>query len=371
MFCYSCVEPLKTIDQISRSHTSKDATAALRDLADAKRLHETAREITPFTGDTLLHLAIKNNNADVLQAIIQALGPHAAHAAKISNNNGYTPLDLADLLSDSPEKTRILALLLPIALDCSIRPLTELLNSDEVLQKYPETKTNPVLGNNLRLACAAINEARKQIHHSTSHPQANTYPSDEFNAVNAKLEKFKTTNAGNSLHIHDVAKMISSLGIANCGEFSNLTISHLLNLAKGEPHRIERMKFHTPGNHVFIVMDRDAKSDLDNPATWGPHAVIIDTWSGATYPARAVGTNLMSFYQHEYKGRNSNLLCSYNRHFHRLHVAKEYNSDPTRCSDFTYQFPAKKHVTSVPVGLFKSPAVTIAPSATAAATLRA
>jgi hypothetical protein len=36
------------------------------------------------------------------------------------------------------------------------------------------------------------------------------------------------------------------------------------------------------GNHAFVVVGRDPRSDPDNPATWGPNALIVDAWAGAT-----------------------------------------------------------------------------------------
>jgi hypothetical protein len=41
------------------------------------------------------------------------------------------------------------------------------------------------------------------------------------------------------------------------------------------------------GNHAFVVVGRDPHSDPNNPATWGPNALVVDAWAGATevYPA--------------------------------------------------------------------------------------
>lgn len=47
-------------------------------------------------------------------------------------------------------------------------------------------------------------------------------------------------------------------------------------------------KFHVNadnGNHVFVVLNRDASSDLNNPDTWGTNAYFIN-WHDQVYPVQ-------------------------------------------------------------------------------------
>ncbi len=67
-----------------------------------------------------------------------------------------------------------------------------------------------------------------------------------------------------------------------CGEMSKMVYTHLDNqLAKGNNNEklsieVIRVDVTESGNHLFVVLNRDPHSDLNDFSTWGRHAVIGD-----------------------------------------------------------------------------------------------
>ena len=83
------------------------------------------------------------------------------------------------------------------------------------------------------------------------------------------------------------AKNAIKFGIGNCSEQSNLAFCLLQEYPKnGDAKlppltnniRFERITIPMPGDHSFIVINRDPHSDLNNIFTWGKDTVILDCW---------------------------------------------------------------------------------------------
>ncbi|WP_282092779.1 hypothetical protein [Epibacterium ulvae] len=41
-------------------------------------------------------------------------------------------------------------------------------------------------------------------------------------------------------------------------------------------------------DHVFVAIGRNSDTDITNPHTWNPDAVIVDAWAGRTYPVTSI-----------------------------------------------------------------------------------
>lgn len=76
-------------------------------------------------------------------------------------------------------------------------------------------------------------------------------------------------------------------GLGNCEELSSIAFLLLLECPKkytnGETIRVEKINISSPGDHCFIVIGRDKHSNLRDPNTWGPNAVICDPWGGVNF----------------------------------------------------------------------------------------
>jgi hypothetical protein len=78
-------------------------------------------------------------------------------------------------------------------------------------------------------------------------------------------------------------------GWGNCQECASATATSLHNRGVVGVEIMHRPGVGptASGNHAFVVVGRDPRSDPGNPATWGPNALIVDAWAGASevYPA--------------------------------------------------------------------------------------
>lgn len=71
-------------------------------------------------------------------------------------------------------------------------------------------------------------------------------------------------------------------GCGNCGEQAAIAYQWLL---RNSVLPVEFMQFAKPKDHNFVVLGRIASSDVAQPATWGPDAVICDPWKNRSYLA--------------------------------------------------------------------------------------
>lgn len=119
------------------------------------------------------------------------------------------------------------------------------------------------------------------------------------------------------------AKNAVKFGIGNCYENAltafNLLLEYptfgLIDLPKVQGNIImEIARIQDKGDHVFVVLNRDPKSDIKNMSTWGPDAIILDPWMNAVV---VVEDELK-------KAKNNQSNCFKYIHFYQknLHVEK-------------------------------------------------
>ena len=290
------------------------------------RLGDRVRTAVDDNGDSFLHLAVLNNTPGMIGVIVSHLeekgSKNASILCKTVNYEGETPL-LIEAKRGGGERVDVVNLLLPASLDCSIKPLTAKLNPEDVIRSYPDAQTNPILANNLRMACHAINAARKDARHSSTHPESNSATPEEKEKRHKAIDKLRTSLDGvNNYHVR--REKIKSKSTANCEEYSDLCIAHLIEMKKDRNVRLEQVTFEEKNDdHMFVVMDRAEGSDINDPSTWGDNAVIVDAWSGLAFPAsiREVSSKLTGHYNIMYGGEYAhlyNFVRLYNRDYHRL-----------------------------------------------------
>lgn len=100
------------------------------------------------------------------------------------------------------------------------------------------------------------------------------------NTPTSNLERFET----------DV-KNAHRFAIGNCAEHSASNLMGLIEATQykdafpsianlGSQIQIEKVVMKEPLDHAFVVVNRQTNSDPNELGTWGPHAIIIDTWFG-------------------------------------------------------------------------------------------
>lgn len=81
-------------------------------------------------------------------------------------------------------------------------------------------------------------------------------------------------------------KTVEEFSIGNCGELSSLAIEYLSRHHKDLNFELVGIpRFKDYGDHVFLAINRDPLSDIDDPNAWGDKAVVLDCWTRMIYPA--------------------------------------------------------------------------------------
>jgi hypothetical protein len=82
--------------------------------------------------------------------------------------------------------------------------------------------------------------------------------------------------------------------VGNCGEMTCVGLKYAYE--NQVPQRVEVFGIEG-GDHVFLVIGRSIWSDPKDPRTWGPSAVICDSWSetASVYPASEFKERLMNY----------------------------------------------------------------------------
>lgn len=106
-----------------------------------------------------------------------------------------------------------------------------------------------------------------------------------FSSTAEYVKKKSSSDNQFSTSISD-RKTIEEFPVGNCGELTHLAFEYFSRFHKDlKIEMIEIPDFKKYLNHVFIVINRDETSVLDDPQTWGEKAVVLDCWSRMIYPA--------------------------------------------------------------------------------------
>jgi hypothetical protein len=273
-------------------------------------------------GDTPLHTAVRNcKNANEIELFLKKTGSVAASVmARTVNDEGQLPIDLVfkNTTLKADVKQEISSLMTPYLKTNSLKKLSDLIDSKEVLNSYHFSPDSEIY-RNIQTACSVVNESRKTIKESATHPQVNTWSGDEKNALNNKINKMReghicdqvtfilTNPIGLLLDTqHTIYEKLAELplknGIGNCSEFA-LTAWHFLK--KQDRNIAADIYSIKNGDHVFLVIGE------------GNNAVVCDAWAGEVYPVNEIPKRLGCFgYYQTADSSYINVIKSYNPRFH-------------------------------------------------------
>lgn len=105
------------------------------------------------------------------------------------------------------------------------------------------------------------------------------------------LRADKKHNTGGPEWVKENADMARERKCGNCGEMASLAFD-CLQERKVSPIDILGIR---NADHAFVVIARDAKSDLKDATTWGRNAVVCDAWEKKWYPARDIKTRMSAW----------------------------------------------------------------------------
>lgn len=191
-----------------------------------------------------------------------------------------------------------------------------------------------ILEANLNLGQLAKKYARDQIVHGCSQIENNDLPAEYFAALDTAVlsqlrellnqprsDPFKLMS-DDLYHYEKTIIITSKYSLGNCHEMACQAMDYLLTVNADESIRAEIFTIEGErGDHMFLVIGRDVKSDENDPSKWGDSVVICDPWSDAVYPAYEYKTKLKTFYREYHPdGTITNKLLDYDPLKHRLIV---------------------------------------------------
>jgi len=103
------------------------------------------------------------------------------------------------------------------------------------------------------------------------------------NGVSTERKQRRGNNFSIPEYINNLRNVLAEKKYANCGEQAQIIQYQLFQ--KGEkPHIISMLfKYECLGvnmnDHTFTVFGLKKGAELDNPKTWGNHAVVVDPWA--------------------------------------------------------------------------------------------
>jgi hypothetical protein len=298
-----------------------------------KLMHELDPE-----NNTVLHLAARYGNEKTLSMIIDALGSSASTEALRLNKQKKLPLDVLVYNPNTNIKS-MSKLLKSLTIKKPISQLNTAIHFKELLETHPELKKADIrLLNNLHYACIAATHIRNIILTSYTFQGNNGLTKQQFQQLEklAKDQRLDLTDELKKIPCTDTndEKQIAKLELieafvkthkqGRCWEYSYLVLNTLRKLGVKVP--IEIMHLHR-GDHVFVVLGRDLKSDFHDYTKWGPQAVVIDAQNGQVYPAAEIPQKMhaFKFYRNHQQMPSKIILIPYDKKIHSFCVDSQFS----------------------------------------------
>lgn len=127
-------------------------------------------------------------------------------------------------------------------------------------------------------------------------------PIDNFTEITSKawkcLASAQALALANELHSNFMkAKLLAlsakTTSIGNCRDMSSVALFKAMEMGIWNTH--VDLAYINPGNHMVVVIGREAESNPHNHSTWGENAVILDAWAGKYFKLGDVNTKLLDW----------------------------------------------------------------------------
>lgn len=151
-------------------------------------------------------------------------------------------------------------------------------------------------------------EKKRSLLYAMSHVRA--ISRDEFRHI-VKNDFFPGVNRA-FLDFEIQISNCKKFSLGCCGELAQMALHYI---AKEHP-QINAEQFRIAGgNHTFLVIGRDPKSDPSHPEAWNDETYICDPWLNKIYPANAYLTELKNYWQDD---KNNNCIEDFNPQKHAI-----------------------------------------------------
>lgn len=281
-------------------------------------------KINAPNGNTPLHNILLNcSDVSKIYLFLAKTGEYSASAmSRIINDKGQLPIDLVHnmALDDNNKQDLYTTLLFFLVRNNSLKRFSDLIDSKEVIARYSFSPGSEIY-RNLQIACTVVNESRRAIKKSLTHPDVNDWSIEERDILCNKTNKIRSTqdwiyntvmvtnpvgilfDTVNTLN-EKIAERPLKDSIGNCFELAFVALHFLRKQDKNlsaHPYHIKN------GDHAFIIIGE------------GNNSVVCDAWTGEVYPAYEIHQRLGGY--RRYKSSNSlllNVVTSYNPKYHSI-----------------------------------------------------
>lgn len=324
-----------------------------------------------FTGDTPLHLAVRNSTSfyEFNNAISSLSLDEQTQYALTTNDNGQLPLDVINNTMSHDDKDQVFSCLLNLALREKNKTLSETVDFQALVNEYhliPGTKRY----NNFKYACEIVNETRKHClgKISVTHPDTNGKEADKVATLMDELcsirwhedkrflqilfmqgifrENPTKTNQiivsftkSTQQELLTCQQNIENCHVNNCGEIASfafrLGLNRHLNIV---PYAYQNNK----GDHIFDLILDNSETGVTIDACHVDD-VICDAWAGLVCLASEYKYKVRDFRYFEHKGKIYNLLPRFNPNYNCLNESFifGYYNEITYTMTFSYNFVDK------------------------------
>lgn len=284
------------------------------------------KEVTNTRGDTPLHQAIRSckSSTEIMLFIHQLAPKTAIEMVRSINDQGELPYDLALKKRDRHLSNKLSSMLFKLMKKNNLKKLSETIDPIEVVSRY-HFPINSKIYHNLVTASLIVNETRKVIKESDTHPEINEYSEKRKRLLRYRIKEMRSKKPiiNNSsyckmLVTHPVKSLVDPEGLlieedgrisaeegtGNCHEKASFAY---YSLRKKDAKIPAKLCYLAEGDHVFLTFGEDSST------------VVCDPWSGEVYPFDEVNLRLTGCKRYEITGGSYVFVAtSYNSKFHSI-----------------------------------------------------
>ena len=279
--------------------------------------------------NTPLHeLILNSSHPKEIHAFINKNRDEVEIMARTVNDQGEIPLDLISKteLKENDQK-EIRSTLIEMLKNQKIKPLSKELCIDDIIKNdYPNLDKE--WGENLDLACTTVNEIRKIVHFSGTHPDMNHFDMIKQSQIRCLIHQLRSSVIYNDPE--SIFSVCQNYGVGNCGDMSFAAIHVLKTKAKKKLHlNVLEVK---NGDHVFVVFGSNPLRNANHYYLRQTKNVFLDPWSGTvgkffhTDLEKKLGDYRQYFFSENWATKSLNVVTTFNPNYHYLATISSFLS---------------------------------------------
>lgn len=296
----------------------------------------------PFTksiknNDTDLHLLARYciSTEKIYHLINENPAEFVVKMAMTTNDLGKTPLD--DIFENSKmdvacKKDIVITLLKMIIKHQNVKPLSELLCVDEILKSY-YSNSSPELLENIKLACEIVNDVRRIILFSSTHPDFNHLEKGTRDEIIRRIKKITSILKSDLSFctVENMHSLVRRFQAANCGDASVAAI-YFLQMKSTKALTANRLHLQN-GDHSIIIFGSGKLPDPNSYSNINTDVVFCDPHLGCVgkFYRDDIIRHLGSSRKLQLPDQSpAHFIVSFNPNYHRFYAKNTWDIQPVK-----------------------------------------